>query len=305
MLKFGVHRIRDLRPETLTSKGGRRKFVAITLYPEVVEERSLELILCRFADANGIYKRTYRERFQEFDHQIVHWIRELGIDKRVYCAHDLAASNGATSADLYRILPGKLTFVASDYLPEVAVIGRDRLSLVYDPATGDWLQIIFPPFVFNLKRRESAALYPLNRLICRWLERARCPALWQQRDRARIISLLHPACRDLSGFHYRRCDVLKPMHGPYDVVRAMNLLNHSYFDREGLRTVIRNIYDSLSSPGLFATGSNQDRGTLVNGAIYRKGPDGFERLCESGAGSPVDDLIVAMQPRGADRLATV
>ena len=43
--------------------------------------------------------------------------------------------------------------------------------------------------------------------------------------------------------------------------------------------------------GFFVVGANQDRGTTVNGAVYRRTPEGFERVLFHGAGSEIDTLI--------------
>ncbi len=312
MFKFGVYRQRDLCPSDLETKWGRRKFVAMTLYPEISRLTSpdrdslLELILCRFAGAKRIFKRTHRARFPGFDRELVALISQLHADRRPYRVHDVAVSNGITAVDFYRQLKASrrhLEYVASDFAPDLLAINQqgERLTLVLDPVTHDWLQIVYPPFVFNLQKRENEFIYPFNGLVRRWLERTSCRRLWdrycagQQGIRTTTIRLLHPECQQLlqreSDFAFQRCDILQPMEGRFDLVRAMNILNPAYFAQRDLQRAIRNIHGSLTCGGLLATGSNQDSRSPVAGAIYRQSDGGFERLRVSGAGSPVDAMI--------------
>ncbi len=313
MIKFGVCRVRDLHPSDLDTRRGRRKFVAVTLYPEVSclvspdRDPLLELVLCRFAGTNRIFKRTYRARFQEFDRELVRLIRLAQVGRDPYRVHDVAVSNGITAVDFYRLLKAscghRLQYVASDFAPDLLVIRQAgaRLTLVLDPITREWLQVVCPPFVFNLQKRENEFVYPINGLIRRWLQWTSCQRLWDRYCAGHpeicqtTIRLLHPECQQLleheSDFEFQRCDVLQPMEQRFDLVRAMNIFNPAYFTAGDLRRAIRNIHGCLAHAGLFATGSNQDSRSPVDGAIYRKRNAGFERLLAFGAGSPVDAVI--------------
>ena len=71
----------------------------------------------------------------------------------------------------------------------------------------------------------------------------------------------------------------------------MNILNLSYFTKDEFNTIINNIYDCLELDGLFVTGSNQDAGTRVNGAIYKKTSDGFNLIHCEGSGSIIKEQI--------------
>ena len=325
MLKFGVHRLQDLHPRLLDTRMGRRKFVAVTLYPQVSRsphpdrDRLLQLILCRFAGANQVFKRTYRHRFGDFDREIARLIRESRFGESHVRVHDVAVSNGVTAVDFYRLLRDclgeRLTYLASDFAPDVVAISQPnrKLTLVLDPRTREWLQLVYPPFVFNLQKRENAFVYPVNSLIRGWLLQTQCQQLWRQyceQDSAvqvERIELLHPDCQQLLqdgvGFHFQRCDIRQPMEGPFDVVRAMNILHVKYFVAEELRAAIRHIHASLTPGGLFATGSNQDENSPVDGAVYRKSGHGFKRLFVTGTGSPVDTLITEPLRGGARQQA--
>ena len=83
-----------------------------------------------------------------------------------------------------------------------------------------------------------------------------------------------------SRFHLIEHDLLAPapFPGPVDVVRTMNVLNSSYFTQRQLGQVVGRIFSSLAAGGLLVTGSNDEAGTEVRGAIYRKVERGFVEL---------------------------
>jgi hypothetical protein len=86
-------------------------------------------------------------------------------------------------------------------------------------------------------------------------------------------------------------DLLQPFRSRYHVIRAMNVLNPSYFSDEEFSRVLKYIYEGLLSNGLFITGSNHEAGSPVNGGLYKKTSEGFERIWQSGNGSPMKGEI--------------
>jgi chemotaxis methyl-accepting protein methylase len=87
-------------------------------------------------------------------------------------------------------------------------------------------------------------------------------------------------------------NVLNKLTENYNIVRAMNILNTSYFSTDEFKIVLKNIYQALKENGFFITGSNQDANSLVHGGLYQKTPKGFKKLWQSGDGSPVDEMIL-------------
>ncbi|MFM8454083.1 MAG: hypothetical protein ACKOAD_03755 [Gammaproteobacteria bacterium] len=77
-----------------------------------------------------------------------------------------------------------------------------------------------------------------------------------------------------------------------DAIRAMNVLNISYFSNDEFSQVMRNLYEVLTENGLLITGSNQEAGTLVNGGIYQKAGGGFLKIFNSGEGSPIESILL-------------
>ena len=310
MIRFGICSQEDLT--SLSSKGflGRRKSVAMTLYPEIVatndpdRDVKLQHILRRFAIDNGAFKWTESRRFEEFDAAVVGLVRERFDRPRPFSVHDVGASDGRTSVDFFRSLAGieGLTpeFVASDLAPELKVLQEGSVKLVLDPETGSLLQVIRPPFVFNMRKRESVLLYPGNRLAWAFLARRRVRRMLASsniRLLGKSIWLLAPVCLQLIAedprFTFRRHDVFERDRARRDLVRAMNILNRSYFRDDELLRVIDNVYRSLRTGGLLVTGSNQSAGSQVDGTVYERSEAGFRSIWTSGRGSQVDDLIGA------------
>jgi hypothetical protein len=316
MLKLGVCKPADLDLRKLSGILGRNKFVAATLYPALCasdrpdRDQLLERILFRFSTRNASLKRTQSARFEAFDRAFVERFRAALETGRSVAIHDAGVSDGRTSVDFFRrlaVVPGlAFSFVASDYAPEVTALQdeRGRLTLIADPASGAVLQLVWPPFVFNLPRSESPWLYPVNHLLRRWLLATQAQALlarWRAGDagvRVSTLRLLHPSVLSLEQsdprFRFERHDLLSPSPRRYDVVRAMNVLNRSYFSPGDLARAVGHVADALPEAGWFVVGSNQDRDSTVNGAVYRLRGRGFERVFSSGAGSEIDAIVMGV-----------
>src|ERR1022692_3691144 len=196
--------------------------------------------------------------------------------------------------------------VTSDYAPFLYVLKRagSRNQLIVDDQK-HVLQIATPPFVFiNIGRRERIAPYPLNFLMRHIVIVLYVRALLKDYEAGRPniehtrIELLGRACRTYisrhKNFRFVSYDVLSGPTERFDVVRAMNLLNHTYFSEPQLRRAVANVVQSLSEGGLFITGSNDEQGTIVRGGIYKLTKRHLRRINTSGGGSPIDALIAGV-----------
>lgn len=315
MLKTGIYDLRQARdPRRLVSFIGRPKKLSITLYDQVAHEPNAdelaERILFFFSDERGAYKRTYARRYDEFDEQALQMMQECFRADSELAVHDMAVSDGRTSVDFFRKVASRFAqvrFLASDYDAEVHVLDRGDLKVTLS-RSGSLLEFVWPPFVFNTRHPEHPLYYPLNRLM-QFLVRKRvvepfvadCLSRGETGRRLRIFSM--EAMR-LSGIDERfvldRHDMLEPAGGRYHVVRAMNVLNPSYFTDDELGQVFAHISDALYPDGILLAGSNEAVGSVVNGGIYRKRGGGFERIGSSGSGLPVESRLSAFS---RDRIA--
>jgi hypothetical protein len=316
MFKLGIFKREQLTPDHLEGFLNSRKFIALDLYnsldglPPAEIDKIQERMLRRFRVHNGVLKSTYARRFDDFDRLSISTIAAHFPTSQSIQVHDIGVSDGRTSCDLYdhlnRLYGGRLNFRASDYAPFLYALkwthGTNRL-IVDDQQ--HVLQIVTPPFVFiELGWRERIMPYPLNFLIRRLvrvfyarplLERYKAGSPDIQRTK---IELFGRVCRGYmskqSNFRFDAYDVFSGPTERFDIIRAMNILNYSYFSDVQLMQAAENIVHSLKEGGLFITGSNDEQGTIVNGGIYRETKGRLQRIDTSGNGSEIDALISAI-----------
>jgi SAM-dependent methyltransferase len=269
----------------------------------------LSQTLAAFATRSGALKWTQSRRFADFDTQIVDLIRARLGGGRAIEVLDVGVSDGRTSVELFQQLRSNGVaigrYVASDYAPDVQIL-TDRaggVSVVVDPRNGTPLQVIRPPFVFNLANSESPYLFPINRLLLRWLLATSVPGLLRRATQGdpsverRTELLVHPDCLELMrrepSFTFEHLDIVQPVRGTYDVLRAMNVLNRSYFPADVLGRIFEHLHRTIRPDGLLVVGANTERGRQVNGTVYARRVDGFEALITSGEGSEAGAFVVA------------
>jgi hypothetical protein len=302
MIKTGLYRVDQLSSSAKIRGffGGTRR-VSITLYEKLDEmkkaEEWAEKILFSYCDARGIYKRTYACRFDQFDDMAIDCLGREFPASRALTMHDIGVSDGRTACDFFQKLAARfphLSYYASDYEPSLMMLrsGTDG-SVVTLNKKGEAIEIVMPPFVFNLIKPENFLLYPVNYaffLFARTTVLRRTLAKYRAgKIKPSPLVLFCPAARDLaasdSRFHLLEYDLLKPNTLPcrVDVVRVMNVLNSSYFAAQQLSIAVGHILESLAIGGLLIVGSNDAAGTEVRGGIYRKLSQGFQELAKSGA----------------------
>jgi hypothetical protein len=157
---------------------------------------------------------------------------------------------------------------------------------------GEVLEVVSPPFVFNLIKPENFLLYPINYaffLAARAIHVPRVLAAHQAGliQPSTLLLFCAEAVRLSKSdrrFRLIEHDLLSPapFSGPVDVVRVMNVLNSSYFAGQQLAQIVDHIFASLAVGGLLVVGSNDEADTEVRGSIYRRTDRGFAELMRSG-----------------------
>ncbi len=307
MIKTGIYKLSQIR-EYSKFKGlfGGEKKLSITLYEQILDKPNVdelaERILLLFADERGAYKRTYTKRFEEFDAVVLDLLKQYFNSELSLLIQDVGVSDGRTSVDFFtkisKVFPN-LKFIASDYNPKVYILERKNFKITISH-TGKILEIVWPPFVFNIIKRDSYRHYPLNHIIRFIVEKFMVPPLLRAyklgKVKAKELLLFSPAVLNLAKqdrrFNLSQHDLLSSFKDQSCVIRAMNVLNPSYFKKEEFNHVLKNIYSGLLEGGILITGSNQEAGSLVHGGIYRKMNNCFEKLWQSGDGSPVEHQIL-------------
>lgn len=300
MIKTGIYNL-----EQMTETSNKR--VSITLYDQIMGlPNSTELadkILLWFTDERGAYKRTYAQRFEGFDQAVIQILQQYHKPETPIVIQDLAVSDGRTAVDFF----GKLTanfsnieYHASDYNPKVQVIvsGKTKVTM---GANYKVIEIVWPPFVFNAVRPDRYYHNPLNRVVQFFVEKFVLPRILRDyhsgKIQAKDIFLFAPAALNLAksnvNFKLYQHDMLSRFEMQSDVIRAMNVLNRSYFTQDEFRHILQNLHAALKTDGLLITGSNQDAGSLVDGGVYQRTENGFTKIWQSGNGSPIDELLTS------------
>ncbi|MGB7150318.1 MAG: hypothetical protein WBD45_14270 [Terriglobales bacterium] len=312
MFKLGIYKKEQLTPEPLRRIFNSRTFIALDLYnslddlPEAEIDTIQERMLRWFRVRNGVQKRTYAQRFDDFDRVSVSVIAANFPTRQDIRVHDIGASDGRTSCGFYKPLNHlygeRLHFLASDYAPYLYVLKRVKGAsrLIIDDRL-DVLQIVTPPFVFIVHHLQSRRLVPLSYLIRLLMTvvyarpllegyKAGCPDI--ERTRLELLCRECRACiSQQNNFRFDSYDVLSGPTERFDIIRAMNLLNYDYFPEAQLRSAVQNVIQSLSEGGLFIIGSNAEPGTMVDGGIYKKTKSRMKGIAISGKGSQIDALI--------------
>src|SRR5262249_12000627 len=252
--------------------GGTRR-ISVTLYDKLVGirdgEKWREQILSLFSDGRGAYKRTYGRRFDDFDALAVRHITEAFAAQRALVIHDAGVSDARTACDFFHSAATRfpcLTYYASDFEPALSILRLGNTKVVTNQ-NGQILEIVLPPFVFNTIKPEDFRLYPINYLffqIARKICAPRVLAAWRDGTvQPSSLSLFCPEATELAQRDNRFClldhDLLgsAPFPVPVDVVRAMNVLNGSYFTEREFAQIVTRIFHSLVDGGLLIVGSNE------------------------------------------------
>ena len=311
MFKFGIYSLDQLRKrKSFKTFFGGSKNVSITLYDKLInpeDEKIAEYILNGFADDRGAYKRTYSKRFEAFDKKVIELIGSYFSKRNPLFVHDVAVSDGRTSCDFFEKLADifpKVNFYASDYDSEVIVLESGTTKVTIN-THGKVLEVVWPPFVFNAIKRSSYHYYFLHNILFFLVKHSIVKRILRQHEmgslHGRTIKLFCPKARMLEQsdkrFHLGKYNVLEPFaaRDKVSVVRAMNILNASYFTTEEFNILLGYFWDSLCEGGLLIAGSNQDADTVVDGAIYEKKANHFQKIWESGSGLWLDKIIISFE----------
>lgn len=306
MIKTGIYAVDDICKRDSTFFRKDLKNVSIILYDKVIQEANAdelaERILLLFADERGAYKRTYSKRFEDFDRTVLECLKNMFPKDEQLLLHDVGVSDGRTAVDFFELISiafSNLQYTASDYNPSVYLLKKGRCTVTLSH-TGKVLEILFPPFVFNTIKRDSYKHYPFNHLIRLFVQFLIASPLLKAyklgKVQSRALNLFAPrvlkANNDNKNFCLEQHDLLQPFKEQVHVIRAMNVLNSSYFSDIEFARVLENLHSGLKDEGLLIAGSNQESGTVVHGGIYKKTMRGFQKIYQSGDGVAIDQQII-------------
>lgn len=308
MLKTGIYTLEQVKRNKFKTILGGDKRISITLYDQIlnVEDSSTlaERVLLLFTDERGAYKRTYQNRFADFDKQVLEIFAANFPHTNQLQVSDVAVSDGRTAVDFFAQLSKQyndIVYAASDYNPTVYVVEKGAIKLTLS-RDNKLIEMVCPPFVFNAANPDVLKYHFLNRVVQFFAERMFVAPVMREylagKLSAREVHLFCPAATNLAKsdarFKLGQHNVLNPFPSKSHIIRAMNILNVTYFSKPEFKKVLQNMHDGLHLDGLLVVGSNQDSGSLVHGAVYRKTNTGFLKIWQSGTGPAIDSLIIGV-----------
>jgi hypothetical protein len=309
MFELGIY-----TEEQYIRAGSRRRFsgprVAYSLLrvgenPTEEQIRVFEDISVTLQAANGTYRTTYRNRFEDVDAACLQVLREVfpaGAPLRI---EDRAVSHGLTSYELagklFPIFPAA-TIEASDLLLELLELTTAEGDVFITETDGTPLQYIRPPFVVGMHHPESWK-NPFLLLVAaqsrKRFRRLALPPDWMEhpdRDgfRVRRIPYIHPKAAMLaradSRLRFCRRSVFERSGTPCDVVRTMNIFNRGYFSDDQLREGFRAIFASLSPGGVWVAGRSLLEDLTNHATVFRRGENGWEAMARVGSGWELEEM---------------
>jgi hypothetical protein len=292
MFRTGIYLLRQLNDSNIYDVFRNEKNISLLLYENLENEQDAELrdkyreiILNRFISHECIFKRTYRNRFNTFDDLSISTIIDQGFsDLRI---HDTAVSDGRASCYFLENVLKKLNITAYHatdqalvyymYKPQVS-----SKSYMITDSNHHICEITLAPFVWNYARSESMFYFFNN--ILKTLIKYYYQYLFKKGSMLGIktVFIIDDEFRKLIDENKKLKlfdhNLFNRTTGIYEVIRAMNILNNEYFTNQQLNRILTNLFQSLINGGLFIEGSNEEAGTPVEGAIYRKKNKGFELI---------------------------
>ncbi len=303
VLSIGIYRPEQLRKLRIDTTFGRRRKFALDLMAEIEQLDDSKVkgaFLETLVDGAGVFKRTYSGRFPAFDIQILDCMAKLKLPHPMRVL-DVAISDGSTSVDFFKQVAehfkGAFTFTGTDRDISYLVISQRKTPQrrVILTRRADILQIIWPPFVFNGAHSDYSRLFAINRIARPYVLRyaRQLVERWKRSDPTLVQRELTFACKPFrellaedGRLRFAAWDITTPWTGEKaHCVRAMNILNPSYFPMDRLSAIVRNLMESTVEGGLIAIGSNEGPESEVDGAIYRVEAERLIELKSTGAGA--------------------
>lgn len=219
----------------------------------------------RSVQVNGTVKTTYHGRFKDLDEWLLTQIQggtELSI-------HDVAVSTGITSLEFKRYLEAAgidTEFYISDIYSEVTIVGNS-VACVYD-ASGSLLAVYLGCF---FGEKNASVLFPFSRLF---YTLGYLLGRYIKQQEMQSVSLYHPKVRvaiDYGQIREIKFDAVSGGSvGPFDLVRAMNILHTGYFPERKIAIGIKNMAKTLSEGGYLLLGRSDFPRLGNHASLYQK-----------------------------------
>jgi hypothetical protein len=242
---------------------------------------------------DGVWRRTRRGRLPETERRLIRHL--LDPPRESYALLDLASSDGTTTLDLLDALR------AATEAP-VTICLTDRFLALERYRLGSLVEYRTPqgvPVTVRLGRRQLPDILHRWDLAGHVLARswvARRPAMRLDGT----LSLLHPDVLAEPALVPRVLDCLRrddSLVGTLDALRAANILNTGYFNRQQLTAAIACCHAYLRYGGVLVVVrcDGPPENETERGSLWRRTAEGFARLEDYGRGSEIADVVDAFR----------
>lgn len=307
MFRTGITNLNQLKNKKLNDLFGKEKNISIKLYNDIKINDTLdqktyeaysEIILNRFNTKSNAIKRTYRNRFNAFDLNSISIITEADFTK--VKIHDLAISDGRASCFFLENLSKsfkKIEYTGSDIAMHYYLHSKpNKNSYLITDENGVFIEVTHQPFVWNMARKEGK-FYFLNNLLKIYFLKKYITFLKKGiLTEKKIIDVTDQEFRKLvrskSSFKLKNYNLFEADKEKFNVIRVMNIIHYGYFNEVQLQLILKNIFNSLEEGGLFIEGSNENAGSEVEGAIYKKNESGFNIFAQPEKKSRITNSII-------------
>ena len=258
---------------------------------------------------NGTYKTTHAHRLDELNEVV----NALLPNHRRLEIMDVAASSGIATLEWMESLREagvQFKMTAGDLCVRGFLLSFGSWANVLVDASGYPMQFdFFGKAIPSPPRRRLALTSPVLFLsvhLLRWivpgvfalgfrreLAHSNSPALRRFGLDCRPTSLVSPRLREQDSLIIVEDDLLRPgaFANRFDVIRAANILNRSYFGEQTLRTMIENLRRRLRPSGVLIVCRTHDDGSN-HGTVVRLSHDAvFEIVGRVGDGSEIENLL--------------
>jgi hypothetical protein len=252
---------------------------------------------------NGTYKTTAARRMPDVDSAVIALLDAAPATVRLL---DVGVSSGITTLELVEAIEraGRTVQVTACDLSVHGVLRHDGATdLLLDP-DGHVLQLATPWLTKGRPHDPGGALRRrLLQALFEWFERraARAvPGTAPGDERLLLISQVLAARQGVSVVGHDLTRHQPDWQDAFDVVRAANVLNRSYFDEPTLVRMLAYLRGYLRSGGLMVLNRTLEEDGVNHGTILRKLADGrLTALQRLGRGSEVEALALGLPPTDA------
>ena len=243
-----------------------------------------------FFDINGMWKTTSNNRLRKYDAKVIEILKKTNTKNRIEFL-DIGASDGCTTLYFLEQIKHNSNFenIRTLVMDKYLYLNTFSFLRIKEYRASDGTRILLRIGPIGLRLPGSAHSKGLiSRFFAILYSKQSCFS-----NRMKFIKkylLLNPKIRLISNISAVECDIIKFNNcykSKFDIIRASNTLNLSYFPVNDLKCAIKNIFKYLTDGGILVVSN------AANGSIWQKKRYEFFQLSKLGKGSEIDLLIKA------------